>query len=186
MDAVFIVSRVVHIVAAMIWFGGAIVSAFFLDPTAKALGPAGQSFMDHLINRRRLGMMFPMVAALTVMSGAVLYWRDSAGLNMTWIASPTGVAFTVGGLAGLAAFAGGAVLIGPSATDQAAVARELAAGNGVATAGQRERLERADRRLKLASWIDLPLLIVAAPTMALARTWHRDAFPYCLYLNSTR
>jgi uncharacterized membrane protein len=169
MDAVFVVSRVVHILAAMIWFGGAIVSAFFLDPTAKALGPAGQSFMDHLINRRRLGMMFPVVAALTVVSGAILYWRDSAGLDLTWITSPTGVAFTVGGLAGLAAFAGGAVLIGPSVTAQAAVARELAAGNGVATAQQRERLERADRRLTLASRIDLPLLIVAALTMALAR-----------------
>ncbi len=169
MDAVFVIARMVHVVAAMIWFGGAIVSAFFLDPTAKALGPAGQSFMDHLINRRRLGIMFPVVAALTVGSGAIIYWRDSAGLDVAWIASPTGIAFTVGGLAGLAAFAGGAVLIGPSVTDQAAVARELAAGNGVPTAQQRERLERADRRLKLASRLDLPLLIVAALTMALAR-----------------
>jgi hypothetical protein len=49
------------------------------------------------------------------------------------------------------------------------VARELAASNGVAIAQQRERLERADRRLKLASRLDLPLLIVAALTMALAR-----------------
>ncbi len=37
-DAYLIVLRIVHIGAAMLWFGGAIVSAFFLDPTAKALG----------------------------------------------------------------------------------------------------------------------------------------------------
>jgi hypothetical protein len=49
------------------------------------------------------------------------------------------------------------------------VARELAASNGIANAPQRERLERAERRLKLASRIDLPLLILAALTMALAR-----------------
>jgi hypothetical protein len=169
MDAVFIFWRVLHIVTAMIWFGGAIVSAFFLDPTAKALGPAGQPFMDHLMNRRRLGIMFPIVAGLTVVSGAVVYWYNSAGLSMTWIASPTGGAFTVGGVAAVVAFVGGMVLIGPSVAAQTAVARELAAGDGVANARQRQRLERADRNLKLASRIDLPLLIVAALTMAIAR-----------------
>ncbi|MBW3631593.1 MAG: hypothetical protein KY456_01055 [Chloroflexi bacterium] len=169
MDAVFIFWRVLHIVAAMIWFGGAIVSGFFLQPTAQALGPTGQPFMEHLMRRRRLGIMFPIVAALTVVSGAVLYWYNSAGLQLAWIISPTGLAFTIGGLAALAAFVGGMVFIGPSVADQTAVARELAAGNGVADERQRERLERADRRLKLASRVDLPLLIVAALTMAVAR-----------------
>ncbi len=169
MDAIFIFWRVVHIAAAMIWFGGAIVSGFFLQPTAQALGPAGHPFMDHLMRRRRLGIMFPIVAALTVVSGAVLYCHNSAGLQLTWIASPTGLAFTIGGLAAVAAFVGGMVLIGPSVAAQTAVARELEASNGVANESQRERLERADRRLKLASRVDLPLLIVAALTMAIAR-----------------
>ena len=40
--------------SAMIWFGGAIVGAFFLAPTAAALGKAGQPFMDHLMRRRGL------------------------------------------------------------------------------------------------------------------------------------
>ncbi len=64
-DAYRIVLRIVHIGAAMLWFGGAIVSAFFLDPTAKALGPAGAPFMDHLMNRRRIGIYFPIVAGPT-------------------------------------------------------------------------------------------------------------------------
>lgn len=46
MDAVFIFWRVLHILAAMIWFGGAIVSGFFLQPTAHALGAAGHPFTD--------------------------------------------------------------------------------------------------------------------------------------------
>jgi len=45
----------------------------------------------------------------------------------------------------------------------------LASGNGVPTAAHRERLDRADGRLKLESRIDLPLLIVAGLTMAVAR-----------------
>ncbi len=169
MDALLISFRIIHVGSAMIWFGGVIVSAFFLQPTAQALGVAGQPFMEHLMSRRKMGIMFPIVAALTVLSGAVLYWRDSGGLQLTWIASPSGLAFAVGGLAAIIAFVGGAVLIGPAIAEQTAVKGELTGGDGVPTAAQRARLDGADGRLKLATRIDLPLLIVAGLTMAVAR-----------------
>lgn len=169
MDALLIFFRIVHVGSAMIWFGGAIVSSFFLQPTVAALGTAGQPFMDHLMNRRKMGVMFPIVAALTILSGTVLYWRDSGGLQLIWITSPTGLAYTVGGLAAIIAFVGGAMLIGPGIAVQTAVRGELAAGDGVPTPAQRERLDRADARLKLANRVDLPLLILAGLTMAVAR-----------------
>jgi uncharacterized membrane protein len=37
-----ILLRILHVGGAMMWFGGAIIGGFFLQPTAKALGPAGQ------------------------------------------------------------------------------------------------------------------------------------------------
>lgn len=151
MDWWLIVLRIVHVGSAMAWFGGAIISSFFLLPTAQALGPAGQPFMDQLMNRRRMGIFFPIVAALTILSGAALYWRDSGGLQADWISSPPGLAFTIGGLAAIAAFVGGMILIGPSVAEQSAVRNELAAGDGVPTEAQRERLERADRRMRLAN-----------------------------------
>ena len=83
MDLLLIFFRIIHVGSAMIWFGGTIVASFFLQPTVAALGVAGQPFMEHLMNRRKMGIMFPVVAALTVLSGAVLYWRDSAGLQVT-------------------------------------------------------------------------------------------------------
>lgn len=169
MDALLIVLRIIHVGSAMTWFGGAIVSSFFLQPTVAALGVAGQPFMDHLMNRRKMGVMFPIVAALTVLSGAALYWRDSGGLQLTWITSATGLAYTVGGLAAIIAFVGGGVLIGPGIAEQTAVRGELAAGDGVPTAAQQERLDRADHRLTLAGRIDLPLLLLAGLTMAVAR-----------------
>ena len=169
MDALLILFRIIHVGSAMIWFGGAIVSSFFLQPTVEALGVAGQPFMEHLMNRRKLGIMFPIVAALTVLSGAVLYWRDSGGLQLTWIGTATGLAFTIGGLAAILAFVGGGILIGPGIAEQTAVRGELAAGDGVPTAAQQERLDRADRRLKLAGRIDLPLLLLAGLSMAVAR-----------------
>jgi hypothetical protein len=169
MDWWLLLLRIIHIGSAMSWFGGAVIGAFFLTPTAQALGPVGQPFMDQLVNRRKMGIFFPIVAALTVLSGAALYWRASAGLQLTWITSPSGLAFTVGGLAAIISFLGGVVLFGPSVAEQTAVQNELAAGDGVPSDEQRLRLQRADRRMQLATRLDLPLIILAALMMAVAR-----------------
>ena len=58
MNGWIIVMRIVHVGGAMLWFGGAILSAFFLDPTERALGRQAQPFMEHLMNRRKLGIYF--------------------------------------------------------------------------------------------------------------------------------
>ena len=148
---------------------GAIIGSFFLGPTAEALGRSGRPFMDHLMNRRRMGIFFPIVAALTVLSGAALYWRDSGGLQAAWIASPSGLAFTIGGVAAIGSFIGGLVLVGPSVAEQTAVQNELASGDDVPTEGQRRRLERADGLMRLATRSDLPLILLAGLTMAVGR-----------------
>jgi hypothetical protein len=153
----------------MLWFGGAMIGAFFLAPTAAALGEAGQPFMDYVMRRRRLGVFFPIVAGLTVLAGAALYWRDSSGLQWAWITSPTGVGYTVGGAAAIASFVLGFVLVAPSVMEQTAVRNELASTGGPPTQVQRERLQHADRLMRLASRIDLPLILVAGLTMATAR-----------------
>jgi hypothetical protein len=116
-----------------------------------------------------MGIMFPVVAGLTILSGAVLYWRDSNGLQAAWIGSPTGLAFGIGGIAAIAAFVLGGILIGPGIAEQTAVRGELAGSNDEPTAEQRERLARAEGKLKLAGRIDMPLLLLAGLTMAVAR-----------------
>lgn len=169
MDWVLIGLRIVHVGSAMVWFGGAIIGSVFLSPTADALGKAGAPFMDHLMKRRRMGVFFPIVAVLTIFSGAALYWRASGGLQAAWITSPSGLAFTIGGLAAVAAFVGGLVLIGPSLAAQAAVQTELATGDGLPTDAQSQRLAWAERRMRLANRLDLPLLLLAGLTMAVGR-----------------
>ena len=168
-DPWLILLRIVHVGSAMAWFGGAIVGGFFLFRAAQSLGPASQPFMNELMKRQRMGVYFPIVAGLAVLSGAALFWRDSAGLTSTWISSPSGLAYLIGGLAAITAFVGGMILIGPSVRDQTAVRNELAASGGAPTVEQRERLARSDRRMQLANRIDLPLLLLAGLTMAVGR-----------------
>ena len=169
MDVLLILFRIIHVGSAMIWFGGAIVSSFFVQPTVAALGVQAQPFMEHLMVRRKMGIMFPVVAGLTILSGAVLYWRDSNGLQGAWIGSPTGLGFTIGGIAAIVAFVLGGILIGPGVAEQTAVGRELATSNAEPTAEQKARLARAEGKLKLAGRIDMPLLLLAGLTMAVAR-----------------
>ena len=169
MDWWLITVRIVHIGAAMSWFGGALIGSLFLEPTARALGKGGQPFMQHLMRNRRMGIFFPIVAALTILSGAALYWRVSGGLNGGWISSASGLAFTTGGLAAIVAFVGGMVLIGPSTAEQTAVQTELAAGGGAPSEAQRARLARAEGRMRLATRLNLGLILFAALTMAVGR-----------------
>jgi hypothetical protein len=49
------------------------------------------------------------------------------------------------------------------------VQAELARGDGTPTEAQRVRLARAEGRLRLADRLDLPLILVAGLTMAVAR-----------------
>jgi hypothetical protein len=165
----WLIVRVVHIAALMGWFGASIIAFFFVLPTARALGLAGQPFLDHLMNRRRMAAYFPVVVALTIVTGAALYWHDSAGLQLAWISSPTGLAFTLGGLAAIASFVAGSVLTGPSAAELTAVQNELAKGDGVLSEAQRRRLERAGRRTRLATRVDPPLVLLAGLLLAVAR-----------------
>ena len=169
MDLLVIVLRLLHVGGAMTWFGGAIVGGFFLAPTAKALGGEAQAFMGYLTTRRRLGVFFPIVAAVTVLSGAALYWRDSGGLQLSWITTPVGLGFTIGAIAGIATFVGGAILVGPSIAEQTAVQAEVAASGRPPTEAHRARLARADRKMRLANRIDMPLILTAGLTMAVAR-----------------
>ena len=90
-------------------------------------------------------------------------------MQPAWITSPSGLSFTIGGIAAIASFIGGLVLVGPSVAEQTAVQTELASGDGVPTEEQRRRLAHADRLMQLATRIDLPLILLAGLTMAVGR-----------------
>ncbi|HEY7527187.1 MAG TPA: hypothetical protein VIA82_10200 [Candidatus Limnocylindria bacterium] len=169
MDWTLIILRILHVGSAMTWFGGAVFGALLLQPTVRALGPKAQPFMDYLVQRRRVGVFFPIVAGLTILSGAALFWRDSGGLQLSWITTPTGLAFTIGGLAGITSFVLGGILIGPSVAERTAVQNELRDTPGEPSEDQIARLARADRKMQIADRIDMPLLITAGVLMAVAR-----------------
>ena len=140
-QSVMLVLRVVHIVFGLFWAGTAVVLAAFVIPAARANGPAGGRLLQELMHRRRLSSWLATAAALTILSGAAMYWRIATDMHDAWIRSRPGMVLGFGGLMALIA----AVL-----------------GGGVA-APTAKRLEALGRAAQAAAPMPEPTLAYAAP-----------------------
>lgn len=95
MDIYLILLRIVHIFAGMFWVGAAIINSAFLLTAASSSGAQGHKFLQNLMVRGRFPIAIAVSAMLTILAGSLLYWRDSGGLQISWINSPVGLGFTI-------------------------------------------------------------------------------------------
>lgn len=98
-----LILSLLHIVAGAFWAGAVLFAFAFLEPVVEALGPAGGAFMQKLMTGTRLQAVMPAVGALTVLTGAVMYWLVSDHFSSAWITSPHGIAISIGAFAGIMA-----------------------------------------------------------------------------------
>lgn len=169
MDWLLIVLRVIHIFSGVAWVGGAALFFFYLEPAISKLGPDAERFVDEVVNRRKVPIYFFAASTLTVLFGALLYWRDSNGLDPTWIGSPAGLAFTIAGICALVAWAGGNLLIPRHLVAVAAVGARLKTAGGPPPRELINDMNALQERLRTIGLIDLVLLGIALFGMAAAR-----------------
>lgn len=101
-QSLVILLRVVHILAGAAWVGGVLfISGFILPAAAKGGRRTGGLFLNRLLDRKGLSLYITSIEGLAVLSGAVLYWNASGGLQAEWIRSGPGLAFTVGATAAI-------------------------------------------------------------------------------------
>jgi uncharacterized membrane protein len=168
-DLYVIVLRIVHILAGVFWVGSAAFFFFFVEPTAKRLGPQAGPVMEELMIRRKVPIFITSSSGLTVLAGVLLYWRSSDGLDADWITSAPGLAFTVGGLAAIGAFVMGLALIKPAVDRMGALGAEIVASGEPPSPQQGAQLLALETRLRNVGRIDIALLTLAVITMAAAR-----------------
>lgn len=169
MDVLLIALRILHILFSILWVGAAAFFFFYLEPAINKLGPAAEPFVDEVINRRKAPIYFAITSTLGVLGGVILYWRDSGGLQGAWIGTPTGIAFTLGGIAAIIAWIGGNMLIPPAIRLVGAIGAEMNAAGGPPTAELMGHLHAAQRRLRTIGLVDLVLLLFAVVMMESAR-----------------
>jgi hypothetical protein len=168
MDLYVIVLRLLHIFCGVFWVGTIFFYALFLLPRVKQAGPLGAQFMQRLL-QPPLTDTLSLAAGLVVLSGVLLYWRDSGGLQTAWMGTGFGRALTLGGIVGIGAASIGIVVSRPTVNRMGALGREIAAGGGQPAPSQLSEMQALSVRLERALYRTTYLLILSLLAMAVAR-----------------
>jgi len=108
--ALFLSMRVVHVLLAGIWIGATVFTSMLLMPAIEDAGPAGGQIMMSL-DRKGIATFFAVMGGVTTLTGIYLYWHFTGGFDPEISRSHAGMAFGIGGVAGLlAVILGGAVV----------------------------------------------------------------------------
>jgi len=112
--AFFLTMRVLHVLLAATWIGATVFMSLLLMPVVDSAGPAGGQIMIGL-NKRGLNAFFGAIGGLTVLTGIYLFWRFTGGFDPEVSRSHAGMAFGIGGVAGILATILGGAIVGRSA-----------------------------------------------------------------------
>ncbi len=165
MDFYVLALRIIHILGGAFWAGSAFLLTGYVAPAAGQAGPEGAKFMQRLVLGTRYVTAISAAAGLTVLTGYLLYWRASGGLQGEWISTGTGVMFTVGGLAGIAALIAG-IRTGSTSRKLAELGASL---EGPPSPEQGAEIARLQNRLSNLGAISSVFLVVALISMASAQ-----------------
>jgi uncharacterized membrane protein len=169
MSAEMIVLRLVHILCGIFWVGSAAFSSFFLLPALAGAGPAAGQIMAGL-QRRRLFVVLPVAALLTIVSGLRLMSITSAGFQGAYFASASGRTFAASAVAATIGFLIGMFVARPAATRAGTLGAQLGAAQDEGARGALlAQLEQARARSATANLIALVVLILSAAGMAVGR-----------------
>ena len=168
MAAEILVLRLVHVLGGIFWVGSGLFTSLFLVPAFGTAGPAAGAVMGAL-QQRRLFTILPIVAVLTLLSGARLLWITSGGLSDQYLATRTGQVFLWSGIAAIVAFLVGIFISRPAGVRAAMLGAEIGRLPEAERAARAPELERARRRSSASGMAAMVLLLVAASGMAVAR-----------------
>ena len=168
MDLYMIILRLIHIFFGVFWAGTTFFFVSFLQPTVKAAGPEGGKVMQRLA-QSRFATVMPLAAGLTVVAGALMYWRVSGGLQVGWITSGTGLSLTIGAVGGILAFVIGLVVSRPAIVRVAELAKEMQAAGGPPTPAQMAEIQSLQKTLSSGAIWTAVLVAIALLGMAVAR-----------------
>ena len=102
-SVLLLVLRFSHVFFGALWVGMMAYQTFFLMPALAEVGPDAGKLMAALM-RRRIPVILPIVALITLVSGFWLFQRLSGGAAAGLMRTSMGMALGSGGAAALLAF----------------------------------------------------------------------------------
>jgi uncharacterized membrane protein len=170
MTAEILVLRLVHVLGGIFWVGSGLFTAFFLIPVLGKAGGAAAGQIMAALQQRRLFIVLPTVAVLTILSGLRLMQIASGGFGPGYFATASGRTYAISGLAAIIAFVSSLLVSRPNAVRTGQVAAALAAASDDSTrAALTSELATLRRRGSISGIVVVILLLVAAAGMAVGR-----------------
>jgi uncharacterized membrane protein len=168
-----IVFRALHILAGAIWVGALTLLVLYLQPTAKAIGPAAGPFMQELIAKRRLPNFILGMGAITIVAGGFVYWHDwdAFGSLGDFLDTNFGLVLTIGAVLAIVGLMIGGLGVKPTTDRMMALAGRLSAAGVPPSPEDAAALLALQRRARRLAITVLTLLVIAVLAMATARYW---------------
>ncbi len=157
--------RFVHIFSAIYWVGTVLFMAAFLEPTVRAMGPAGGQFMQRLNGSTRFALSLSLAGLLTILAGLALYGPVTSFTPAVMFGDR--LPLTIGALSGIASAAVGMFVSGRSSARMSALGKEIAAGGGPPTPAQAAEMGKLQSRLRNGARATAILMVIAVIGM----TW---------------
>jgi hypothetical protein len=167
MHAELLVLRFLHIVCGILWVGGAVLMGLFVFPSVQEAGPAGGQVMQGML-KRKVPVIMPVLAIVTILAGARLMWRVSAGFAPGYFSSPVGRTFGVAAAIAILALLHGLASARPIANKIGAVMAQMQqpGANKEALGAEAKTLQaKLGKHMKITA----VLLLLSAAGMSLAR-----------------
>ncbi len=168
MHAELLVLRIIHVVGAILWGGTAMFVAFFLMPAMGMAGPAGAPVMGALV-KRRLFVIVPTVAVITMLAGLRLLWLASHGYSAAYFASRSGMTYATGTVVSIVAFTIFLTVSRPALGRMGELQQQMAQAGESERAALMAQMNVVRGRAGAAAKAIAFLLIIAATTMAVGR-----------------
>lgn len=168
-----LVFRLIHIGAGVAWAGSVFFLVVFVQPSARAIAPAGAPFIAELIGRRKLVDRLLAMAAVTIVAGLFVYVRDmnDHGGFADWVGTAFGLGLTLGAVSALIAFAVGVFGTRPTTMRMLALGRQMAASADPPAPEVAEEFRQIQARAGALAKVNLTFVTIAVLVMATARYW---------------
>ena len=172
-DWTVLLFRLIHITAGVWWAGSVFLFVVFVQPSARAIAPAGAPFMMELIGKRKLPRRLLEFAGVTIVAGLVLYWIDwhDAASLADFAKHGRGLGITLGALSAITAFLIGLFATRPTADAFMSLAGEVAASGAPPSPEVGQRMQQLQAKLTTLAKVNLAFVTVAVICMGTARYW---------------
>ena len=152
--------RVLHILGAVVWAGGAIFSLAVLGPGVKAAGDTGMKFMGIMMKRGGPARVMGPASIVTVLAGIIVYWQYDYHLDPFGTLSRAAV--TIGGALGIVILVAGLAYGMPNQKKMQKIASEI--GPGGPTPEQQAALAKLGPRMAkfgtVFTWLVIVVLVL--------------------------